>query len=114
MQKWIDTDLKDISDALEDLKAVLPKLSIEDKIDLAARIGSARKSCEEIDEVVKTEVKRLRKGKVGYVVGELWKAFVNIFPQAHIDSAKLKLEYPAVYQKCLKQIQIQRVTYEAR
>jgi len=114
MNKQIVTDLADITDALEHLSRRLPTLSREEKVDVAARMRAVAKHADLIDEYVKGEIKAWRKGKEGYVLGEVFKAWLGLVEATRLDQTKLKVEYPKVHEACLKKSTDTRITFEPR
>ena len=114
MLKAIETDLQDAADALEHLLARLPKLTREEKVDIAARLRGPAKTIKAIDEVVKDEIKRARKGREGTVLGEMFKAIMTLVPTTRLDTTKVKVEHPEVYDTCLDVSDVTRITFEIR
>ena len=114
MTKATDIDLADAMDAIEDLGKRFDNLSLEAQIDVAARLKGVAKTCKAIDEATKEAVKKQRKGKMGYVFGSLFKAYLNLIPVTRLDQQKLELDYPDVYAECLKKSVDRRITFEVR
>ena len=114
MKTITKTDLEDLTLLLEDLVKRLPDMKREERIDVAARVRGAAKHLKSIDEVVKDEIKKVRKGKEGYVMGESWKAKLTIVPTKRLDQGALKAGDPEVYEQYTKEAEDQRVTFEGR
>lgn len=114
MHKMIDADLTDAVDALEHLIKRLHKQPLETKVDVGARIRGLAKSIEVVDKEIKDEVKEILKQKEGEVTGELFKAILKLVPTTRLDQKLLKAEHPEVYQACLDETEVLRVTYEPR
>lgn len=115
MLKAAKTDLSDICDALESLhKAVLPRLTREEKVDVAARLRSAAKTVEAIDKSIKEEIKGWRKGKEGEVKGELFKAILTLVPTTRLNQELLKEQHPDVYEECKETKDQTRISFEVR
>lgn len=114
MNKATEIDLSDAADAIEAIGKRFSKLSLEAKIDVAARLKGVAKTCKTIDEAVKDEVKSKRRGREGYVLGEMWKAFMALIPTTRLDQQKLELDYPEAYAACLKKTTQERITFEVR
>lgn len=114
MKKQVELDLQDAAAILESLKAGVAGLSRQERIDLAARVCGIAKSAVEIADSIKSDIKVWRRGRKGYVVGEIFKAFLNVFPVQRLDQQKLKVDYPRIYNACLVSEDQQRVTFEPR
>lgn len=114
MNKATEVDLTDAMDAIESLGKRFSKMSLENQIDIAARLKGVAKTCKAIDEATKDAVKSQRKGKAGYVFGVLFKCYLNLVPVTRLDQEKLELEYPDAYANCQKKSVDKRVTYEVR
>ena len=114
MNTGLKNDLSDATDCMESLAKRFAKLTLAEKIDLGARIKAIAKHCKDMDEAIKDEVKAKRKGKEGYVNGELFKAYLSLVPSSRLDQQKLKVEYPEIHAKCLKEGHDQRITFEPR
>ena len=114
MNKSIKDDLLDASDATEHLLKRLPDLSLEDQVDIAARLRAVVKNCGAIDEVIKSNIKKKLREKDGTVLGDLFKATLAVITQKRFDSATFKADQPETYDKyCVDQEQ-RRVTFEPR
>jgi hypothetical protein len=114
MNTEAEGDLRDLSEVIQDLERQLPKMTLTARIDVAARLKGLDKAIDRIDKSVKAEVKARRKGKAGYVLGDLFKAYLNIFPKTRVDLEMLEVEYPKVYAKCLRTDNEERVTFEVK
>lgn len=114
MLKVVRTDLENVCDDLEHLQAQLPRLTLKEKVDVCARLRAACKTIKAMDEEITAEMKKLRRGKAGYVIGEVFKAFVNICPTTRLDQTALKLDLPDLFNKYTKTDDVVRVTFEAR
>lgn len=107
-------DLEDVSDAMEHLKAQLPRLTREESVDVAARVRAIAKTAEEIDKAIKAVIKTWRKGKEGTVLGEVFKAVLKLIPTTRFNSKALEAAEPKVYAKYLETDDVTRITFEAR
>lgn len=114
MKKSIEQDLIDASDALEHLIKEYPKLSIEDKVDVGARVRAISKSSEKLGELVKDEIKERLKMKEGTVLGAMFKAVLKLVPVPRLDQKRLKEEKPSVYAQFVHEDEDKRVTFEPR
>ena len=114
MQKSVKTSLLEASDALEMLVRLLPKMPREEQIDVAARLKAVAKNCEIIDDVVKADIKKQRKGKEGFVLGELFKAKLAIVPTTRFDEKRFKEADFRTYEQYLKESDQERITFETR
>lgn len=114
MNKATEIDLADAMDAIENLGKRFPAMSLQDQIDIAARLKGVAKTCKTIDDAVKDEIKAKRKGKEGYVIGVLFKAWMALIPTTRINQEKLELEYPKAYAACLETKPVTRISFEVR
>ena len=114
MNTDVKTDLEDLTAVMEDLARRFPNMELKAKIDVAARLKAIAKAAKTIDELVKKEVKSRRKGKAGFVLGELFKAYLNLIPTTRLDQQKLEVKYPKAYADCLSTDDQERVTFEVR
>ena len=114
MKTITKTDLEDLSLLLEDLVKRLPDMKRGERIDVAARVRTVRKHNESIEETVKAEIKASRRGKEGYVMGEMFKAKLTLVPVNRLDQKALKEGNPRVYNEYVKETQDQRITWEPR
>lgn len=114
MKTITKTDLEDLSLLLEDLVKRLPDMKRGERIDVAARVRTVRKHIESIEETVKAEIKASRRGKEGYVMGEVFKAKLTLVPVNRLDQKALKEGNPRVYNEYVKETQDQRITWEPR
>ena len=114
MNKATKIDLADLTDAIEHLEKLVPSMTIETKVDVAARLNGLVKRAETMQSQIKDEIKAQRHGKSGYVLGEIFKAFLNIIHVTRLNQEALKVEYPRAYAKCLETTDQQRITFEAR
>jgi hypothetical protein len=93
---------------------VMPQLDREERVDLAARVCAIRRNAEAIEQEVKEDIHTWRKNQMGYVLGKMFKAFLNKFPVTRLDHQKLKTVYPKVHAACLKTEAQTRITFETR
>lgn len=114
MKKLAEIDLADTADALESLNARLMKLTLAERVDVCARLRGVRKISEEMEEAIKTEVKKHLKGKPGIVKGELFKAMVRISDVNRLDQKSLKEGNPEVHAEYSKEVPQATVTFEVR
>jgi hypothetical protein len=114
MLKTINDDLENAAKIMEHIMKMMPQLSREEKIDLAARVCAIRKNAVSIEQEVKDDIHTWRKGHMGYILGDVFKAFLNKFPVTRLDQVKLKTAYPKVYAACLKSTAETRITFETR
>lgn len=114
MLKAVKVDLEDVCDALEHLSASLGRLTREEKIDVAARLRSAAKTVESIDKSIKEDIAVWRKGKPGYVNGEIFKAKYSVNPVNRLDQKALKEEEHEIHAKFTKANNEVRISFEPR
>ena len=114
MKTITKSDLEDLTLLLEDLVKRLPEMKREERIDVAARVRTAAKHLKTIDEVVKDEIKKARKGKEGYVMGETFKAKLSLVTTQRLDQKLFKEEQPAMAAQYTKEGEDQRITFEPR
>ena len=83
---------------MEHLVRNLPKLTREERVDVAARTRAIAKHCDELDKAVKAEIKEARKGKEGYVKGEQFKAKLTLVPVHRFDQSTFKQERAELFE----------------
>src|SRR5690242_11752312 len=99
MNKKIAIDLVDASEATEHLMRQLDDLTLNDKVDIAARLRAVVKNCSAIDEIIKAEIKKKLKNKDGTVLGEIFKANLNYNDVSRFDTKGFKEAHPDLYEK---------------
>ena len=114
MNTLTKSDLEDLTLLLEDLVKRLPKMERKERIDVAARLKTAAKHIKTIDDAVKAEIKEVRKGKEGVVLGEIFKAILKLVPIKRLDQSAFKAGEPDLYEQYSKETDDQRVTFETR
>lgn len=114
MNQTAKTDLNDMTDCLESLIKLLPKLSKADKIDIGARISAVKRSAEKIDESIKGEIKEWKKQKEGVVKGELFEAVLSYNDITRLNQTRLKEEAPDLHKKYSDTKPEARITYRLR
>ena len=114
MIKSIATDLVDASDITEHLLKKLPDLSLDDKIDIAARLRAVVKNCGAIDEIIKDEIKKKLRNKEGTLLGDVFKCSLTIVPTMRFDSAAFKADHADLYEKYSAPQDQKRITFEPR
>lgn len=114
MLKAAKTDLEDLCDAMEHLKAELPRLTLSECVDVAARLRAARKIAEQIDEFIKDSITKKLKHKAGEVRGEVFKANLTLIPTTRLDQRELKEENPDIYERYCHTTTQERITFEPR
>jgi hypothetical protein len=107
-------DLEDLQSVMEALKKRLPNMDLKTKVDVAARLKAATKTANEIDESVKDEIKKQRKGKPGAVLGEIFKANLTLVPTTRLDQKAFKEDEPELFAHYQKTEDQARVTFEPR
>lgn len=107
-------DLENVADDLEHLLSTLPRLTREEKVDVAARIRAVAKSAKQIDDIIKADIKEWRKGKKGTVLGEIFKAVLSLVPTTRLDQKALEAEQPKIFAQYLRTSDQVRVTFEPR
>jgi|SRR5580765_2242588 len=114
MNKGLRNDLIDASDASERVLKRLPDMSLQDKVDAAARLRAVVKNCEAIDKAIKDEIKKKLRHKEGTVLGDVFKANLNVIKTIRFDSGALKdADIDTFNRYCVEQDQ-ERITFEAR
>jgi hypothetical protein len=114
MQPSIKADLEAITKAVERLSRKMLDLPLRDRIDIAARLNGTRKVIDTIDEYTKMDVKKRLKGIVGYVNGEIFKAYFNLFPVTRFDQGAFKQAEPTLFARYERTGTESRITYEPR
>lgn len=114
MNKKIAIDLVDASEATEHLLKQLPDLSLEDQVDIAARIRAVVKNCEAIDRAIKDGIKKKLKNKDGTVLGDIFKANLAYTEVSRFDTTGFKEAHREQYEKWCVVKSEGRVTFEPR
>lgn len=114
MLKSVKIDLEDLCDAMEHLKAQLPRMTLSECVDVAAKLGAASKTAEAIDDFIKGEIKKKLKHKAGEIKGETFKAILSIVPTTRLDQKALKAGAPNTYEQYCKITPQERINFEAR
>jgi hypothetical protein len=114
MNKQVKQDLAVLPDIFEDFKKEFPKLRLVEQVDMAARINAVRLSCEKLLEDAKDGFKLKTKSRDGIVPGTNFNAVVSVNSVTRLDQKVLKIEYPAVHAKCLRDNDEVRVDFKAR
>lgn len=114
MKKSIKIDLADTCDALEHLETLLGNMTLAEKVDVGARMRGVMKNAEKIDKVVKEAVTANLNGKEGTVIGETFKAVLDIVEVNRLDQKLLKEEKPKIVEQYTKPQDQNRITYAPR
>ena|SRR5438045_5957185 len=114
MNKVTRDALDEAGDCIEHLLKKLPNLTLQEQVDVAARVKAVAKNAAAIDEFVKVEIKARRKGKAGTVVGEIFKAVLSLVPTTRLNQKKFEVEEPTIYARYLETNDVTRITFEAR
>jgi uncharacterized protein YjgD (DUF1641 family) len=114
MNKAVRIDLADAADAIEHLLELLPKMSLQDKIDTCARLRGATKVIDQIDKAVKDEIKAMLNEQDGSLLGRLYKAVLKYSEITRLNQATLKVERPKIYEQYCDTTMQARVTFEPR
>lgn len=112
--KGLERDLIDASESVESIVARLPQMTMEQKVDAAARLGAVSKSIEVFDKSVKTDIKNKLKHKAGNVLGGLFKAVLNLVPTERFNQKDFKKDEPKMFKAYTDSTPIERVTFEPR
>jgi predicted phage-related endonuclease len=89
-------------------------MSLEDKVDLGARLRAVVKNCSTIDEIIKSEIKKKLRDKAGTILGDLFKANLVLVPTTRFDSKVFKEAHPDLYEKYSTTDDQKRVLFEPR
>jgi len=114
MKKSLVNDLNDAIDCMESIKAQLPKMSLIEKVDTAARLRTIAKACGAIDVAIKAEIKDHLKHKEGEVLGQFFKALLKLIPVARLNQSLLKAEKPKLCEEYTETSDEERITFESR
>ncbi len=114
MVKSVSKNLDTLTKAVEELEAEMPRLTKEEQIDVCARIVSAKHGIERMESDIKAHIWTWRRKTVGYVPGELFKAYLNIFPVSRFNLEKFKLEHPRIHPRFVETAEEGRITFDAR
>jgi len=113
-RKQLTEDLDYLSDIMENIMKDTDRMTVADKIDIAARFRAAYKTIEKFDKDVKTFVKDHLKHTAGEVPGYQFKAVLQIVPTHRLDQEGLKTEKPAVFAAYNKDVEDERVSFDLR
>lgn len=108
------THLAVIVNRLDWLEAAMQRLTLQQKIDLGARIRAIKARAEAIDEMVKADINKKLHGKDGVVRGILFSALRASHAVTRVDQQYLEINHPRVYRKCLKTTNEARILFQAR
>jgi hypothetical protein len=114
MQKLAKLDLEDSVLVLEHLTELLPKLTREEKVDVAARLRGILNKINKIEDSIKDEIFLWCRGQPGVVKGEIFEANLNLIHVTRLDSKKLKEEEPDQWLKYAKAKDEPRITFTTR
>ncbi len=114
MKKSIKEALEDASAVMEEIKGKLGAMTLQEKVDVAARLKAVTKTAEAVDKAVKDEIKAKLKDKEGTVLGEVFKAVLKLVPTDRLNQKKLKENEPAIVEEYTETEDQQRITFEVR
>lgn len=114
MNKTLERTIVEASDATEYLIKKLDDLSLDEKIDIAARMRAVVKNCDVIDKAIKDEIKKKLRNKNGVILGEVFKACLNYNPVTRFQTTPFKEAHPDMYEKWCKTDPEGRITFEPR
>lgn len=118
MLKTVARELDELCAAVELLEAQLPRLSKQEQIDVCARVVSFKNTAERIEKYIKQNIRGWRGAPdhltMGYVKGDCFRAFINIFPVTRLDQGALQLDHPRIFGRFLRTRPESRVSFEAR
>lgn len=114
MNKVANNDLKDAVEALESLKALLPKLSLVDQVDAGARIRAIKNRAKELDDLLTEDLKGMLNNEDGVLKGGAFDANLAYHDVTRLDQQLLQELYPAAYKKCLRAKPQGTLTYKPR
>lgn len=114
MRKSLEQDVVDAGDALESILKKLSKMTMTEKVDVAARLKAVMKNCEDFDKSVKEDFKKFLKDGEGTVPGMVFKAVYKISPVSRLDQKALKEAEPKLVEEFTKTKPEGRFTFEAR
>lgn len=114
MKKSIDQDLIDASDSLEHLVKMYDKLTIEEKVDVGARLKGICKNAEAMRTKIGDELKERTKHKEGTVLGDVFKAVIKLVSVERFKAKELKEANPKLHAEYCRTDTDERVNYEPR
>lgn len=118
MIRSVAKKLDELCAAVELLEAELPRLTRQEQIDLCARLVACRNAAERIEKEVKTHIRTWRGGPdhlvAGYVRGEAFRAYLNLFPVTRLDQGALQVNHPRIFGRFLHTNTEHRITFMAR
>lgn len=99
MKKSIREALEEASATLEYIQERYPDLTLQEKVDIGARLKAVAKACETVDKNIKVDITLKLKGKEGSVAGELFKAIRKWVDKRVFDGKAFKAAQPAMAEK---------------
>lgn len=114
MKKSIKEALEDASTVMEEILGKLPNMTLQEKVDVAARLKAVSKNAEKVDELVKKDIKSKLRDKAGTVLGETFKAVLALVPTSKFDQKAFKEAEPDTYDSYVKEDDQPRITFEPR
>lgn len=114
MLKGVKADLEELCAAVDHIEATLPRMILAEKVDLAARLSSTRKTLEELDVLIKDEIKKKLKHAEGTVSGESFQAVLTPIPVTRLDSKALKEHEPGTWEAYAKRTIDERINFKPR
>lgn len=118
MLKVVRNDLDAIAEAIEQIEEQVARLTKQEQIDLCARLGAFRRGVDRVEKHIKGNIRTWRGGErnmtSGYVMGDAFKAFLNIFPVTRLDQGALAVNHPRIFGSHLKTNPEHRITFESR
>ena len=114
MNKTLENDLVVASDATEHLIKRLPDLSLEDKVDIAARLRAVVKNIKAIDDSIKDDIKKKLRNKNGTVLGDVFKAQLAFNDVTRFKTTEFKTAHPELYEQWTETKPEGRILFEPR
>ncbi len=100
--------------AMEHVMDNYTKLTLQQKIDLGARVRSLRARAEAVDSWIRDDINKKLHNKDGVVRGVAFSAERATHPVTRVDQQYLEVNHPRVYNKCLKTTNEARILFQAR
>ena len=109
-----ERELADLREIMEGLVLDFPSMTEKDKVDLAARLKPIGKACEKIDKDAKEFIKTKLAHREGTVLGNMFKAVLNLVDTKRLNQSLFKEEEPEVHEEYNEDVTDERVTFELR
>ena len=113
-RKQLTEDLDYLSDIMENIMRDVERMTVADKIDIAARFRTAYKTIDKFDKDLKEIVKEHLKHTAGEMPGYHFKAVLQVVPTDLLNQEALKADKPSLVAEYTRTKDVERVSFEPR